>query len=103
MRLRDQFRAARHTFAANRGRTGLTLLGIMIGAGSIVLLVSLLKGGEEALVKTEQHASDSDIVQIDSDEAPAKDARKTRRELGRTDNDTLEESPLLPGASVTHK
>jgi putative ABC transport system permease protein len=101
VRFRDQMRAARHTFAANRGRTGLTLLGIMIGAGSIVLLVSLLKGGEEALVKTEQHASDSDIVEVDADEAPAKDARKTRKELGIADNDALEDSPLLPGASVT--
>jgi putative ABC transport system permease protein len=101
MRLRDQFRAARHTFAANRGRTGLTLLGIMIGAGSIVLLASLLRGGEEALVKTEQHASDSDIIQVDADEAPVKAARKTRRELGRNDNDAIEESPALPGVTVT--
>ena len=37
MRIVDQLRSVRHTFDSNRGRAALTLLGIMIGAGSIVL------------------------------------------------------------------
>jgi putative ABC transport system permease protein len=100
MRLVDQFRSVRHTFESNRGRTFLTLVGIMIGAGSIVLLASLLSGGQEALLNADQGAADTDIVQVDSDEAPAKQVQKTRRELGRYDSQVLDDSPTLPGVEI---
>jgi putative ABC transport system permease protein len=101
MRLVDQIRSVRHTFDANRGRTALTLLGIMIGAGSIVLLASLLAGGQQALLDHDQEATGSDVVQVDADEVPVKQTQKTRRELGRGDDRTLGSSPSLPGAHVT--
>ncbi|MGZ3406039.1 MAG: ABC transporter permease, partial [Polyangia bacterium] len=83
MRLIDQIRSVRHTFDSNRGRVALTLLGIMIGAGSIVLLASLLRGGEEALVASNQSATDADLVRVDPDEPATKDLQKTRRELNQ--------------------
>jgi putative ABC transport system permease protein len=101
MRLADQLRSVRHTFDANRGRVALTLLGIMIGAGSIVLLASLLTGGQQALLEHDQEATGSDVVQVDADEAPVKQAQKTRRDLDRGDDRTLGRSPILPGAHVT--
>ncbi|HEX4462811.1 MAG TPA: ABC transporter permease, partial [Polyangia bacterium] len=90
----------RHTLTSNIGRTLLTLLGIMIGTGSIVLLASLLTGGEEALLNSDQDATGNDVVQVDADEAPVKQAQKTRRELGRADSQVLDGSPVLPGAHV---
>ena len=54
MRLRDYISGVGRVFASNPGRTLLTLVGIMIGSGSIVLLASLLRGGREALVNTGQ-------------------------------------------------
>jgi putative ABC transport system permease protein len=101
MRLVDQLRGVRHTFAANRTRAALTLLGIMIGAGSIVLLASLLRGGEEALVATSQRANDADIVQVRQDDPPAKQSQRTRRELSRRDAESLTESQLLEAAPVS--
>ncbi|MCU1279653.1 MAG: hypothetical protein JWM53_3199 [bacterium] len=101
MRLVDQLRSVRHTFDANRGRTALTLVGIMIGAGSIVLLASLLAGGQEALLDHDQQATGSDVVQVDADEVPVKQTQKTRRELGRGDDRALGSSPVLLGAHVT--
>ena len=101
MRLIDQIRSVRHTFDSNRGRTALTLVGIMIGAGSIVLLASLLSGGQQALLDHDQEATGSDVVQVDADEVPVKQTQKTRRELGRGDDETLGSSPVLPGAHVT--
>jgi putative ABC transport system permease protein len=101
MRLIDQIRSVRHTFDANRGRTALTLVGIMIGAGSIVLLASLLTGGQQALLDHDQDATGSDVVQVDSDEVPVQQTQKTRRELSRMDEQTLGSSPVLPGAHVT--
>ena len=101
MRLADQLRSVRHTFDSNRGRVALTLLGIMIGAGSIVLLASLLKGGEEALVSTNQGATDADLVRVDPDEPATKDLQKTRRDLAQRDTSLLDDSPILPDVQVT--
>jgi putative ABC transport system permease protein len=100
MRLGDQLRSVRHTFDSNRGRTALTLLGIMIGAGSIVLLASMLSGGEEQLHARGQEASGDDVVQVNADDAPVAKKQKTQRGLGRGDEETLGESPVLPGAMV---
>jgi putative ABC transport system permease protein len=97
----DLIRTVRHTFEANRWRVFLTLLGIMIGAGSIVLLASLLDGGQEALVKTNQGATDADLVRVDPDEPRWQDANKTRRELGQDDAQLLDGSPLLNDVQVT--
>ncbi|HEY2746041.1 MAG TPA: ABC transporter permease [Polyangia bacterium] len=101
MRLIDQLRSVRHTFDANRGRTALTLVGIMIGAGSIVLLASMLAGGQQALLDHDQQATGDDVVEVDSDEVPVQQTQKTRRELGRDDDRELSSSPVLPGAHVT--
>jgi putative ABC transport system permease protein len=90
----------RHTFASNRVRAFLTLLGIMIGAGSIVLLASVLHAGEEALLDTSQHATEADLLQIRRDEPPAKQLRRTRRVLSEGDAELLGDSPLLEGAPV---
>jgi putative ABC transport system permease protein len=100
MRIADQIRSVRHTFAANRARSALTLLGIMIGSGSIVLLAGLLRGGEEALVATSQRAVEADLIQVRRDEPPPKQLTRTRRELGRRDADALSDTPLLDGARV---
>jgi putative ABC transport system permease protein len=101
MRMVDQIRSVRHTFDSNRGRVALTLLGIMIGSGSIVLLASLLSGGQEALVATNQGATDADLVRVDTDEPATKDLQKTRRELNQGDAETLGTSPLLNDVQVT--
>ena len=101
MRFVDQLRSVRHTFDSNRGRVALTLLGIMIGAGSIVLLASLLQGGEEALISTNQGATDADLVRVDPDEPATKDLQKTRRELSQGDAEQLDASPILPNVQVT--
>jgi putative ABC transport system permease protein len=101
MRVIDQLRSVRHTFASNRGRVALTLLGIMIGTGSIVLLSSLLEGGQEVLLEGNQEASESDLVRVDPAKPTAKDAKKTRRELSESDALALGQSQLLPQARVT--
>ena len=100
MRLVDYARGVRHVFSANRGRTLLTLLGIMIGSGTIVLLAGLLRGGEEALIETNQRANESDLVTVRRDEPPPKQLHRTRRELSDPDAHFLGDSPLLDGATV---
>jgi putative ABC transport system permease protein len=101
MRLADQIRGVRHTFASNRGRVALTLLGIMIGAGSIVLLASLLSAGQEALMVADEDASDAKLVRVNRDEPGAKERHKTRRELDDSDAALIDSSPLISDAATT--
>jgi putative ABC transport system permease protein len=100
VRLVDHLRTVRHTFSSNRARAALTLLGIMIGSGSIVLLAGLLRGGEEALIQTSQRANEADLISIRRDDPPPRQIGRTRRELSQGDIDTLGESRLLEGARV---
>jgi putative ABC transport system permease protein len=101
MRIVDQLRAVRHTFAANRARSALTLLGIMIGAGSIVLLAGLLRGGQEMLLYSQQAASETDIIRVNPDDAPVKQRGRTQRNLSLQDQEVLGESRLLENDPTT--
>src|SRR5438309_6257839 len=100
MRFSDQLLGVRNTFQSKPGRTLLTLLGIMIGAGSIVMLAGLLHGGEEALLRTSQRANEADLIQIRRDEPPAAQLKRTRRELSEADAETLDETQLLQHATA---
>lgn len=95
MRTVDLLKSVRHTFKTSRLRVALTLLGIMIGAGSMVLLAGLLVAGEEALVRLSQHANESDMIEVQRSDPPRKDARRTTRPLSSWDAEALAENPLL--------
>ncbi|MDP2341468.1 MAG: ABC transporter permease [Deltaproteobacteria bacterium] len=100
MRAVDLVKSVRHTFATSRLRVGLTLLGIMIGTGAMVLLPGLLIAGEEALVRLAQHANESDMIELHNADPPAKDAKKTTRPLTSWDSEALVDNPLLEGAQI---
>ncbi len=100
MRFPDYARAVRHTFSTNRVRAALTLLGIMIGSGTIVLLAGFLKGGQEALLFSSQNANEADLIKVVREDAPSKDRQKTQRPLGLGDTEMLGETRSLQGAPV---
>lgn len=85
---------------AHRVRAALTLLGIVIGTGSIVLLASLLHGGETYLVHTNQAVSDNDIVEVHRDEPPTEQKDKTTRALSRSDAKSIASAQAIPHALV---
>jgi putative ABC transport system permease protein len=89
------------SFRANRMRFALTLLGVTIGCGSLVLLSGLLEGGKEALLLASQQAAEDDLIEIRSSMPPRKDQRRTTRPLEQPDVWALDESPLLEDAQVT--
>ena len=98
MRLDDLLHSAR-AVVADRTRAALTLLGIIIGTGSIVLLASLLAGGEEALLRAGQQAVEADLIQVYPAEVSVDDRRRTRRDLSRDDARALAapaQRPLRP-------
>lgn len=94
MRFLDLLRSLRHVLA-HRARAALTLLGIIIGTSSIVMLAGLLRGGEAALVRASQQAVDADLIEVRRDDAPVRDRKKTRRDLSRDDARALADSPAL--------
>jgi putative ABC transport system permease protein len=100
MRWIDQLRGIRHTFSMNKGRAALTLSGIVIGTGSIVMLAGLLEGAEEALVQMNHGINDADTIRIKKDEAPRSQWEKASRELSRADAAALDDSPQLQQVDV---
>ena len=85
---------------AHRLRASLTLLGIVIGSGSIVLLASLIVGGRTLLIDQSQGITDADVVVVEKNQAPPDKQDKTQRPLSRLDQNELENSDSLDGAMV---
>ena len=100
MRTTDLVKSVRHTFKTARLRVALTLLGVMIGSGAMVLLAGLLTAGEEALVRLAQDANETDMIEVSRSDPPRKDMHKTTRPLSGYDADALAHSQLLEGAQV---
>jgi putative ABC transport system permease protein len=96
----DLLRSVRHTFQASKLRVGLTLLGVMIGSGAMVLLAGMLTAGEAALLTLAQGANESDMIEVMKADAPRRDQQKTTKPLSSWDADALANSPLLTGAQV---
>jgi putative ABC transport system permease protein len=84
----DLLQSLRGAFA-HRMRAALTLLGIVIGTGSIILLASLIHGGESYLMHASQEAEDSDVIEAYPHEPPAEQAKRTSRALSRMDADSV--------------
>lgn len=99
MRLADRVRLLGGAFA-HRVRASLTVLGVVIGTASIVLLASLLHGGERTLVASNQSVSDDDVIRVSRDDAPAAQHDRTTRPLSRADGDALARDLTLTGTQV---
>lgn len=94
--LRDLFRDAKR----EPTRTALTLVGIILGAASIVFLASSLSAAGSALSRISQDASGDDISRVEN-ESPGPIAQsKTTRTLMPSDAKALKSRPELDGAVV---
>ena len=85
---------------AHRTRAFLTMLGIMIGTGSIVLLASLLHGGQAFLLHANQEASDDDVIEAHVEDPPANQQDRTSVALSRRDATALSKTGGFQGAFV---
>jgi putative ABC transport system permease protein len=99
--LAEIFSTVWQAFRANRMRFLLTLLGVMIGCASLVVLSGLLEGAKEALLLASQQAAEDDLVEVRSSMVPEKDSRRTTRPLELPDVDALDRSPLLGDAQLS--
>ncbi|MEB3285761.1 MAG: ABC transporter permease [Candidatus Sericytochromatia bacterium] len=86
------------TLKANRLRATLTLLGVMTGVGTLVLLSSVVNGGLSAIGRTVQEASGSDILRARVDRWTAEGKRV--RALDSQDLRALRLTPILQKGTV---
>jgi putative ABC transport system permease protein len=84
----------------HRVRAALSTLGIVIGTGSIVLLASLLHGGEAYLLRASQDVSADDVIEARPDEPPPAQRERTSRPLSRADAMGAAESQAFRSAMV---
>jgi putative ABC transport system permease protein len=98
--LGDQLLTVGHTFRHHKIRSFLTLLGIIMGSGSIVLLSGLLAGGKEALVSTAQFIDEADVITVKRILPPPDQRLRTRRSLDLSDAKALDGNPAIGQASV---
>lgn len=99
MRVLDTFASVGSAFT-HRSRAALTLLGIAIGSGSIVLLAGMMRGGETALLRANQGVTGADIVQVRRKDVSGAERSRVTRELSRPDAEALSASQRLAGASI---
>lgn len=98
--LTDQFATVLHAFLSNKGRSLLTLLGMIIGAGSVVLLSGLLAGGSDALTLADQFIDDADVIEVEEGEPPPQQRDRPQRRLESADQEGLNGSAAVGGAGV---
>ncbi|MEY2935962.1 MAG: hypothetical protein RL033_6711 [Pseudomonadota bacterium] len=91
----ETFGQAYRALRARRMRTLLTLLGIIIASGSLVLLAALLRGGEAALQRAAQDAIEGDLVEVRGAPPPSAQRNSTTRPLSRLDAASLTGAPAL--------
>lgn len=87
------------SFRQHKARSLLTLLGMIIGAGSVVLLSGLLKGGEEALSLANQFIDEDDVIEIENANTPPNQIGRTQRPLDQMDQRALDGSQQVGGGA----
>ena len=97
----ELFRSFTRTFARQRIRALLTLLGIVIGTGSVVMLTGLLKSAEEAMLRLSQSVNETDTIRFVTDEPPSDQRDRTTRPLSRRDGSAVEQLAMLDGVQMT--
>ena len=93
----EQLASVLGVFRQHKVRSMLTLLGMIIGAGSVVVLSGLLQGGEQALDATNQWVSESDVIEVESADVPARQKGRTLRPLESSDEQALNAPHTIDG------
>jgi putative ABC transport system permease protein len=88
------------SFWQRKVRAFLTLLGMIIGSGSVVLLSGLLAGGEDALSSTQQFVEEKDVIEIENSTAPERQRNRTQRALDYLDQGALDHSLATGGSAA---
>ena len=98
MNFLEQVMTVWRALLANKLRSFLTLLGVIMGVGTIVLLSSLVAGGLASIKRTVDSASGDDVLEVWVDTWAAKGTPP--RKLSSADMRSLSTASGLEGTSV---
>ena len=101
MSLSELFRSFSRTFVHQKARVLLTLLGIVIGAGSVVMLAGILRSTKEAMVAHNQGVREMDTLRFYAATPPRHQREQTTRPLSRRDGEEVSRLAALDGVEVT--
>ncbi|RME02043.1 MAG: hypothetical protein D6812_06960, partial [Deltaproteobacteria bacterium] len=90
--------ALREVFVALRAhpmRLFLTLLGVMIGCGSLVLLAAFLTAGERIIEQESERLTKRDVIVVEPKSLSGRAAKKTSKALDPRDLETIRSSPFF--------
>ncbi|HKO93422.1 MAG TPA: ABC transporter permease, partial [Polyangiaceae bacterium] len=93
-------RRALSSIGSARLRALLTLLGVVMSTSSFVLLVALIRGGEERLAAMEEQVNDTELVIVRATAPPHGSEQRAGRVLSHSDAQVLQSSRALGGARV---
>lgn len=103
MNLAEELRMVLDTLRAHRVRTFLTLLGIILGVGTLVALSSAIESSGRYMERGMQQASGEDIVSISSRHWGRDDLDRKAPPLSRFDSRALDEAPRLGDSLVLNR
>ncbi|HEY9897796.1 MAG TPA: ABC transporter permease [Pantanalinema sp.] len=95
----DELKSVLSTLSAHRLRAFLTLLGIILGVGTLVLLSSVVEGAGKFMERRMMEASGDDVITLSKRWGDERSG-KTTNALDRFDARALSSAPHLSGAQV---
>ncbi len=98
----EEFRLVMETLRAQRARAMLTLLGIILGVGTLVALSSAISSAGLYMERTMQQASGEDIVSL-TRRWWGEDNEKPAPRLNKFDSAALRRAPTLEGSMVLNR
>ncbi|RME49754.1 MAG: hypothetical protein D6795_11250, partial [Deltaproteobacteria bacterium] len=90
--------ALREVFVALRAhplRLFLTLLGVMIGTGSLVVLAAFLTAGERVIERENERIAKRDVITVEPEKLTGRAAKKTTKDLDPRDLEMIRSSPFF--------
>ena len=103
MNLAEEFRLVLDTLRAHKVRTVLTLLGIILGVGTLVALSSALESSGKYMERGLQQASGEDVVSISSHWWGGDNENRKAPPLNRYDSRALDTAPRLGDSLVLNR
>ncbi len=103
MNLAEEFRLVLDTLRAHKVRTVLTLLGIILGVGTLVALSSAIESSGKYMERGMQQASGEDVVSISSHWWGGDNENRKAPPLNRYDSRALDTAPRLGDSLVLNR
>ena len=92
MKIKDILNETFSSITANKGRTVLTVLGIVIGIGSVIAMLSIGESAKQSIQGSVKSMGEN-VLQLSINRSAIKDSKQDVKELDNIDADTVRKMP----------